>query len=482
MAEFLPAIVFGVIVAAVVLIYLIVWFATRRLSTLPRVLTRLAVAVVLLSPVGLLVLQPHSLEDFGGALSDRAPAPERKFAKRRAAPPPSIQPGERVGSARPPASTESRNAGGGAPPPQPPEKSQPNGIASRSIAPGADARWDVVPVFYGTDRNKTTSLQRISYTAERAKRLELGRALVTVPKVHQVPVIERPWVYKLPFTSIVIMREKEDPAKHFTLKELTALSEDDFIKLVRTRLLTSDRYKDQALIFVHGFNTSFDFAVYRAAQLAYDLKFDGASFVYSWPSRGEISPTAYSYDRESAEQAEPHLRKFLELVAARSGAKSVSIIAHSLGNKLLLNVLRDLQRTAPAGVKISQVILAAPDVDRDGFEFLARNIRGVSSGVTMYAASNDRALEVSREFWGGVPRAGDVPSGGPVVVEGVDTIDVTATSTEIFSLNHSGYAEKSALLNDIELLLKTGERPPEKRIPILQRIKTVKGDYWRYPG
>jgi esterase/lipase superfamily enzyme len=278
------------------------------------------------------------------------------------------------------------------------------------------------------------------------------------------------------------MQEKEDPAKHFTLKELVTLSEDDFIKLVRTRLLTSDRYKDHALIFVHGFNTTFDFAVYRAAQLSYDLKFDGASFVYSWPSRGEISPTAYSYDRESAEQAEPHLRKFVELVAARSGAKSVSLIAHSLGNKLLLNVLRDLRRTAPVGVKISQVILAAPDVDRDGFEFLARNIRGVSSGVTMYAASNDRALEVSREFWGGIPRAGDVPTAGPVVVEGVDTIDVTATSTEIFSLNHSGYAEKSALLNDIELLLKTGERPPEKRIPILERIKTNNGDYWRYPG
>jgi hypothetical protein len=29
--------------------------------------------------------------------------------------------------------------------------------------------------------------------------------------------------------------------------------------------------------------------------------------------------------------------------------------------------------------------------------------------------------------------------------------------------------------------LQTGERPPEKRIPILQRITTPKGDFWRYP-
>jgi esterase/lipase superfamily enzyme len=470
MGEYLPAIVFGTIVAAIVLVFLIVWFATRRMSTLPRTLIRLAVAIALLAAPALLVLQPSALQQLGGGMADRAVAPETKKAAREASPP---------DSSRAPGKSDRREGGSGA---SPTESNESRSLASRSLKPGGDPRWDVVPVFYGTDRTKTKDAKRIQYTSERAKRLEIGRALVTVPKVHQVPAIERPWVYKLPFTSIVIMQEKEDPAKHFTLKELVTLSEDDFIKLVRTRLLTSDRYKDHALIFVHGFNTTFDFAVYRAAQLSYDLKFDGASFVYSWPSRGEISPTAYSYDRESAEQAEPHLRKFVELVAARSGAKSVSLIAHSLGNKLLLNVLRDLRRTAPVGVKISQVILAAPDVDRDGFEFLARNIRGVSSGVTMYAASNDRALEVSREFWGGIPRAGDVPTAGPVVVEGVDTIDVTATSTEIFSLNHSGYAEKSALLNDIELLLKTGERPPEKRIPILERIKTNNGDYWRYPG
>jgi hypothetical protein len=64
---------------------------------------------------------------------------------------------------------------------------------------------------------------------------------------------------------------------------------------------------------------------------------------------------------------------------------------------------------------------------------------------------------------------------------GIDTIDVSQTSTDYLALNHSSYAETGALLNDIGLLLQTGERPPEKRIPILQRITTPKGDFWRYP-
>ena len=100
----------------------------------------------------------------------------------------------------------------------------------------------------------------------------------------------------------------------------------------------------------------------------------------------------------------------------------------------------------------------------------------------MYASSNDVALSFSRRFAGGVPRAGDVPAGlGPLIVAGVDTIDVSALSTEYFSLNHSSYAEKTGLLRDIELVLQTGERPPEMRLPLLQRIKGTAGDYWRYP-
>jgi esterase/lipase superfamily enzyme len=377
--------------------------------------------------------------------------------------------------ARPEKAAEPRKAA--PPPPAAPAPALRNGAGGRA----APEPWDVVPVFYGTDRNRETHATRAVYGSERAKRLELGRALVTVPKVHEVPNVERPWVYRLPFTQIVLYSESEDPKRHFTLKEVRSLTRDDFLRLVRERLGPSRSYKDHALVFVHGFNNSFENALYRTAQIAYDIKFDGAPFLYSWPSKGALSTQDYSYDRESSGQAEPYLRQFLELVARETGATSVSIIAHSMGNQLLLPVLRDLKRAAPPGVAISQVILAAPDIDRDAFENIARDVVGVSRGVTMLAASNDRALDISRRFWGGVPRAGDVPSGGPVVIEGVDTIDVTAVSTLVFALNHSGYAEKSALLSDIQLLIQTGERPPDKRVPILERVKTDRGYYWRYP-
>lgn len=149
----------------------------------------------------------------------------------------------------------------------------------------------------------------------------------------------------------------------------------------------------------------------------------------------------------------------------------------------MLRVLQDLQRTRPEGVEISQIIFAAPDVDRDSFETIASQLKGFATGgLTLYAASNDRALSVSRRFYGGVPRAGDVPAGGPLIMSGIDTIDATAVSMDSLGLHHSGYAESNTLLNDIGLLIQTGERPPPKRVPILQPVQTDKGTYWRYPG
>lgn len=392
-----------------------------------------------------------------------------------AEPPPSPPP--------PPPERAAEEPAGGAPPPvaESPKADGEAKEASRGLAAAAgDDKFDVVPVYYGTDRAVEADPQRLKYGSERGHKLQLGRALVTVPTAHKVPAIERPWVIEIPYFKVKIYEEKEDPAKHFTLQEMRALTREEMLALVKERLGKSVNFKDHAIVFVHGFNTAFDYALYRMAQIAYDLKFDGAPFVYSWPSGGNVA--SYTYDRGSAEQAEPHLAEFLKLVVEESGAKSISLIAHSMGNEVLLRVLERMRPKAPEGVVISQVILAAPDVDRDKFQNIAREITDFASGVTLYAASNDRALRYSQSFWGGIPRAGDVPATGPLVVPGVDTIDVSAVSTDSLGLNHSGYAENNALLNDIKLLIQTGERPPDKRIPILQPMKTQAGGaYWRYP-
>ena len=96
---------------------------------------------------------------------------------------------------------------------------------------GAQSDWDVVPVFYGTDRDHEPNPKRLSYNADRAHRLELGRALVTVPKIHQVPQVERPWAIRIPYFDVTIYEQAEDPKKHFTLQEIKSSHEERFLAL-----------------------------------------------------------------------------------------------------------------------------------------------------------------------------------------------------------------------------------------------------------
>ena len=74
------------------------------------------------------------------------------------------------------------------------------------------------------------------------------------------------------------------PGRHFIIKTVDAIdSRELFLDDIVETIDLSDR--KEALVFVHGYNTSFADALIRTAQLKVDLEIDGAAVVYSWPSR-----------------------------------------------------------------------------------------------------------------------------------------------------------------------------------------------------
>lgn len=476
-------------VAAITLIFS--WPATRSLGWIVRRLIRGGLAALVIVPVLMMFVVGTGWFGTGGSPPPAAESTSAKPAPKKSAERPDggevaeAEP-EPVGAGEPPAEkpgegSATRGLGDDDEPRSAAPEATPEDTPEAGAEPPADGEgegaFDVMPVFYGTDRAQAAVRGRRDYGFERGRRLELGRALVTIPKSHAVPQIERPWSMRIPFIGVEI-GESEDPNEHFTMKEVQALSERDFLTLAGQRLAASTRYRKHALIFVHGYNTMFDFAIYRTAQIAYDLKFDGAPFAYSWPSGGGVLD--YTADRENSDQSMPYLKEFIAMVLEKSGAEAVSLIAHSMGNQPVLRVLKDLKAAKPAGVVFHQIILAAPDFDRDGFANVAKEIKGLANGVTLYASKNDWALAASRKVNGGLPRAGDVPDGGPLVTDGVDTIDITSVSTDSLGLNHSGYAENNELLTDVRLLVETGVRPPDKRVPTTKRIETAAGPYWEF--
>ena len=389
-----------------------------------------------------------------------------------------------VGAASPqpgkpkPKTSMKKHAVPSAAPPPPAAGSGGTVAASPQAVEHAEA-YHIVDVFYGTNRQLADGTPRISFTASEADALTLGAVRVSVPANHQVPEVERPWSLRVPFTAIEVSFATEDPNKHFTIQSINTLPEAAFLANVKDRLAQSQTYKGQALVFVHGFYNTFDDALYRTAQITYDMQFDGAAFMFSWPSAGTLD--AYRTDSGKAERAGVQLRNFLELVARKSGATRVTVIAHSMGNLPLMEALDETAATGQPALDtlIDDVVLAAPDIGRKEFATMAEHIRNIRGGVTLYAASNDLALAASRSL-NGEGRAGDTRPDGPLLLPHVDTIDATSTSLQMFRLNHFYVAESSAVLCDLERLLRTGLHPPDARTRLLTPVADGSGKYYAF--
>jgi esterase/lipase superfamily enzyme len=287
----------------------------------------------------------------------------------------------------------------------------------------------------------------VTFSAARHAASELTRGWfdVSIPRQHRLANIERPSIWRFEF--------REDPERHFVIVERTVKAAPVFYAELAARVQRSDR-KD-AFVFVHGYNVGFDDAVYRTAQIAYDLGFGGAPILFSWPSNGFA--LEYVADVNNSDWSVGHLKAFLAEVGANSGATSVYLIAHSMGNRVLTGALERLAAdTASAPLpRFTHLVLTAPDIDADIFRQLATTIQKTATHVTLYASSNDRALQLSKRI-NGYPRAGD-SGAGIVVVPGIDTIDVSSVDTDF--LGHSYYGDNRSVLSDLFNLIRTGASP-----------------------
>lgn len=314
----------------------------------------------------------------------------------------------------------------------------PSGVPA--YVPRPEPNREIVRIFYGTDRERAPSeFDRDDYGPDRRKSpgLWLGTCDVSIPLSHVTGTIERPLLWKLEF--------REDPAKHIVLLDVEQRTYDDFYAQLATRIKKSSKL--DMLVFVHGYDVNFRDAAIRTAQIARDLKFAGAPVLYSWPSQAELRK--YTVDETNAAWTAAHFLNFLRDLRTKSGAERIHIIAHSMGNRPVIESLRALASSPGRGAKLRYVLLMAPDIDADTFKELAADIQRSATQVTLYASSNDRALLASKALHG-YPRAGDAGD-RILVLPGMETIDVSAADTSF--LGHSYYGHRS-VLDDVFYLVR----------------------------
>lgn len=259
------------------------------------------------------------------------------------------------------------------------------------------------------------------------------------------------WIIELP----------ENKKKHIILLETKeVLDKKAFFADLASHIKNSSEKK--VFVFIHGYCVTFEDAARRTAQMARDLNFDKLMILpifYSWPSRGK--GRQYPADEEAISRTKKNLKEFLNAVATQSDANAIYLIAHSMGSRALTEPLVELQKELPSEKRsiFREIILVAPDIDAAEFkDDIAPQMISHSPKVTLYASAKDLLLKLSMKFHDN-PRAGYIINDKPIILDGMETIDVTNMDTSF--LGHSYYAENESVLSDIYYLLK-GQRANER--------------------
>jgi esterase/lipase superfamily enzyme len=246
------------------------------------------------------------------------------------------------------------------------------------------------------------------------------------------------------------------------------------------------------VLYVHGFNYTFDESLEVALSIVERAKFPATPVAYAWPSQGRVG--GYGIDYDMSEWTIDHLTDFIrELIPAVPANHHLHIVSHSMGNRAVLMALGRLDLSDPrlppqqaktssprsqlakdgqagepfplhqtktglAGDPLGQLILIAPDVDAQIFTELIAHSGGFHR-KTLYVSQRDWALHVVGLLHSGTIRAGDARK-QYLVLNGVDTVDLSPLQAGV--TGHSIYDYSQLVFDDLGAVLKeepvTGRR------------------------
>lgn len=304
--------------------------------------------------------------------------------------------------------------------------------------------------YYTEDFNQTKNLNILVVTNRKSKNNDFGCSndsfgvvpdsvakfgicQISVPKNHAIGEIN------------LAKDNRQSSNDYFKILSAKPLQEADLIKSLKS----SNR---NALIFVHGFNVQYQEAVLRAAQIAYDLKYQGPVILFTWPAGAgggffdeSLMNKTYSNNLNNAKNSIPVFQNFLMNLAKNK--IRANLIVHSMGHQVALPALDYLGKEKPKTHFVNELILNAPDFDLQEFNRSISNIKKSSKHITLYCSNNDKAMIASKTFNNGSLRVGACG-----LSNDLDNINVSLVDNETLGLGH-GYYSSREILNDVSQTL-----------------------------
>lgn len=295
---------------------------------------------------------------------------------------------------------------------------------------------DKVRMLVATTRERGSETDPEAFTAGRAKELNYAALTVSIPPHHKVGEIEWPNQYPA------------DPAYHFVTTERQAYSKSQYLSEVGVGANGGE--PGSVLVFVHGYNTLYEEAVYRYAQIVHDSGYKGTAILFAWPSRG--SAPLYLADREASTYSRDYMEQALLDLASQPQVREINVLAHSMGNWLTVETLRQASMKGHGTFKgkLGEVVLASPDLDVNVFRTQLDVIGELPRPITVLVSGDDKALKLSTMLAGGVERAGMITADDVRAVEGarrynLRVVDLTNVQGGDGS-HHSKFAQSDAVI------------------------------------
>lgn len=327
------------------------------------------------------------------------------------------------------------------------------------------------PIYFATNRNvvRPTRQDLSRFGDDVDATVSYGSCFVNIPlESHIAGRLERPDGF---------FSGGYDPDKHFAVERMNLLERAAILQVIGG---ASDA---DSLLYIHGYNNPFEFAVLRLAQLQHDIRFPGPAMVFSWPSQrdgGFPSLSSYRHDERMAAQSHDALANVLQHLisvqtqTSRADGHRTHVVAHSMGNRVLLHALARIAATLQEGDKpFGHIVLAAPDIDDGTFVALVQHAARCAETLTMYFCAEDKALKVARLVYLD-SRAGE----RHVFIPPLWNIDATNANTSL--LGHDVFVSRAEVLLDIEKLFNLDLAPTRRRPPLLP-ASALGHQYWIFP-
>ncbi len=310
-----------------------------------------------------------------------------------------------------------------------------NYVANLGGAGAAAPTPSMVQVFIASTRKGESGAAAMTASLDGT---HFALATLTLPASHRAGTIEQP------------MWGSANARSHIVVTGERAMDGDEFKAELASHVSGRIGVNRDVLVFVHGFNTSFDEARFRAAQLVADSHFGGVPILFTWPSKSQLF--GYVSDKDSATASRDALQDVINDIAATPGVGKIHVLAHSMGGWLAMEALR---QSAISGHRdldghLGEVMLASPDIDLDVFASQMAKLRPAK--VTVFATANDRALSLSSTIAQSRQRVGAINPANPedtakLVSLGALVYDLSAFSDGM--IDHGAYAVTPDVLKAI---------------------------------